>query len=441
MRDGAPAPIALLVLGMHRSGTSALTRVLNLLGVALGDDLMPAGADNPSGFWEHSGVVDVHERLLAALGRSWDDPRPLPDAWLQSAAADAAAREIEAIIRRDFQATPLWVVKDPRLCRLLPLWRRVLGGLGIEPRMLLMTRHPQEVAGSLEKRDGLPAPISELLWARYLIDAASGSEGCRRGVLAYADLLDAWPVTISKAFQAIGLELEASAGQVAQIDAFLRPQLRHHRADADAGIATRHLQPLSTMAAGTLEPAARQQATRAYEQAAAPVIAVADAYAGLLADSRNHAAHARREADGLHAALDEQGQWARQLDDASQAMQARHGALVAEHEQTVQWAHSIERELAKAQEIYRQAEHDRDEKLAWVESLKGELASLQAAFYAAENDRDEKLAWVELLKGELASLQGAFRAAENDRDEKLAWVESLQGRTRIAAIGLSRRRS
>ena len=424
-RDGAPARIALLVLGMHRSGTSALTRVLNLLGVTLGDDLMPAGPDNPSGFWEHNGVVAVHERLLAALGRSWDDPRPLPEDWLHSPAADQATRDIEAIVRRDFSTTPLWAVKDPRLCRFLPLWRRVLGALGIEPRILLMTRHPEEVAGSLERRDGLPAAISELLWARYLLDAASGSEGCKRCLLAYADLLQDWQATTRNALKSIGLDLAPDAAQVAQVDAFLRPQLRHHRADAAS--ATPYLKPLAGLAAGALEPTARQQAAHAFEHAAAPVIAVADAYAGLLADSRKHAANARHEADGLHAALDQQGQWAKQLDDATQALQARYGALVAEHEQTVQWAHSIERELSRMQVNYRQAEADRDEKLAWVTSLKGELGSLQAAFRAAEQDRDEKLAWVESLKGELGSLHSAFRAAEQDRDEKLAWVESLKG--------------
>jgi GT2 family glycosyltransferase len=424
-RDGASAPVALLVLGMHRSGTSALTRVLNLLGVELGEDLMPAGPDNPSGFWEHNGVVAAHERLLAALGRSWDDPRPLPEDWLQSAAADEAARAIEAIVRRDFPATPLWVVKDPRLCRLLPLWRRVLDAMGIEPRMLLMTRHPREVADSLERRDGLPESIGELLWARYLLEAASGSEGCKRCMLAYADLLQDWRATIGNAFEAIDLGLQPDAEQAARIDEFLSPQLRHHV--ADAGSMTAHLQPLSALAHGGLDASVRQQAADAFEQAAAPIIAMADAYAGLLADSRNDAAQANREAAGLHAALDEQGRWAKQVDDASQALSARHGALVAEHEQTVQWARSIEQELARTQEIHQQAEADRDEKLAWAESLQVELASLQAAFRAAEADRDEKLAWVESLKGELASLQAAFRAAEADRDEKLAWAESLQG--------------
>jgi hypothetical protein len=100
--------VALLVLGMHRSGTSALTRVLNLLGVALGDDLMPPGPDNPLGFWEHQGIVSVHEALFAELDRRWDDPRPMPDGWLDSDAAREAGEAITAILHRDFAGTPAW---------------------------------------------------------------------------------------------------------------------------------------------------------------------------------------------------------------------------------------------------------------------------------------------------------------------------------------------
>ena len=87
----APVSRALLVLGMHRSGTSVAAGALRLAGVDLGTDLMAPAPDNPKGFWEHSGVVAIHEQLLAALGRAWNDPRPLPGGWLGSAAAAAAS--------------------------------------------------------------------------------------------------------------------------------------------------------------------------------------------------------------------------------------------------------------------------------------------------------------------------------------------------------------
>src|SRR4249919_4299322 len=107
----AAGSTAILVLGMHRSGTSALTRVLNLHGVALGDNLMDPAPDNPSGFWENRDVVDMHDRLLAGLDRGWQDPRPLPRAWLRSRAAQQAEKRIAEIIDRNFAGQALWAIK------------------------------------------------------------------------------------------------------------------------------------------------------------------------------------------------------------------------------------------------------------------------------------------------------------------------------------------
>jgi GT2 family glycosyltransferase len=420
---GTPAPVALLVLGMHRSGTSALTRVLNLLGVALGEDLMPPGPDNPLGFWEHQGVVFVHEALLVALDRRWDDPRPMPDGWLESEPARVAAEAIAAIVRRDFADVRLWAVKDPRLCRLMPLWRRVLAGLGIEPRVLLVSRHPQEVAGSLLRRDGLPVAIGELLWARYLLEAVRGSEGCRRGVVAYDDLLGDWAGALRRIDQALGLELVADAGQVRDIEAFLSPQLRHHRVEeALSGL----LAPLAPVAAGTLDDKDVDAAEHAFAAGIAQVEPLVDAYAGLLGQSRDEVAAFRRVADAVRGELDEQGRWTLQIDEALHAMRDLHGAQAGQHEAAISWATSLRDELLALQALYRQAEADRDEKADWARSLQAELASLQALYRQADADREEKTGWAKSLQGEVAALQALYRQVDADREEKTGWAKSLQ---------------
>ena len=94
--------------------------------------MLPA-PDNPKGFWEHAGIVAIHERLLAQMGRSWNDPRPLPEGWQNELACRSAAEELEVLLRAEFSGSPLWAVKDPRLCRLLPLWWPILGRMGVEP--------------------------------------------------------------------------------------------------------------------------------------------------------------------------------------------------------------------------------------------------------------------------------------------------------------------
>lgn len=420
----AATPVALLVLGMHRSGTSALTRVLNLLGASLGDDLMPPGDDNPLGFWEHQGIVSVHEALLVALDRRWDDPRPMPEGWLDSGPAREAGDAIAAILRRDFAGVQLWAVKDPRLCRLMPLWRRVLAGLGIEPRVLLVSRHPREVAGSLLRRDGLPIAIGELLWARYLLDAVRGSDGCRRGMVAYDELLADWRGAVHRINQALATHLLADAPQASDIESFLTPQLRHHRAAEPVG---GMLAPLAEVASGALGSQDVDAAERAFSAGIATVEPLVDAYAGLLGNSRDEVAALRRVTDAMSGELDEQGRWAQQLDEALHAVRDLHGAQVGEYEAVVGWATSLRDELLSLQALYQQAEADRDEKAAWAWTLQAELAALQASYRQADADREEKTRWAKSLQVELSSLQRLYRQAEADRDEKAAWATSLQG--------------
>ena len=420
----AATPVALLVLGMHRSGTSALTRVLNLLGASLGDDLMPPGDDNPLGFWEHQGIVSVHEALLIALERRWDDPRPMPDGWLDSEPALEAGEAIAAILRRDFAGAHLWAVKDPRLCRLMPLWRRVLADVGIEPRVLLVSRHPREVAGSLLRRDGLPVAMGELLWARYLLDALRGSEGCRRGMVAYDELLDDWRGAVHRINQELATDLAADALQARDIESFLTPQLRHHRAAEPIG---GMLAPLAKVAVGALGRQDVDAAERGFAAGVAPVEPLVDAYAGLLGRSRDEMAGLHRLADRMRGELDEQGRWASSLRNELESLEALYRQAEADRDEKAAWARSLQEELATLQAAYRQADADREEKTRWANTLQGELASLQGLYRKAEADRGEKIAWAKSLQETLASLQAVYRQVEADRDEKITWARSLQG--------------
>src|ERR1035441_4241772 len=93
---------AVLVLGMHRSGTSALARVLNLLGVELGSDLLPPAADNEMGFWEHREVQFIHDRVYEVLKVDWTNVSPLPSAWWERAEIDPYRQQLRDILQRDF---------------------------------------------------------------------------------------------------------------------------------------------------------------------------------------------------------------------------------------------------------------------------------------------------------------------------------------------------
>lgn len=227
-------PVAILVLGMHRSGTSALTRVLNLCGVDLGTRLMPpAEGNNELGFWEHVDAVEIHERLLTQLGRSWSDPRGLPPGWLESPAAATAIERIKALVQAEFAGSRLWAVKDPRTCRFVPLWTRALGELGIEVRLLFALRHPEEVGASLARRDGLSQAESCLLQLNHFFDAALASVGHARCAVTYASLLDDWRGCMRRIGAELSLELPALDAAAAEVERFLDLGARNHHSEDD----------------------------------------------------------------------------------------------------------------------------------------------------------------------------------------------------------------
>lgn len=222
---------AILVLGMHRSGTSALTRVLNLLGAYVGNDLLAAKADNAGGFWEHAEAVAIHDRLLAALGRSWHDARELPSGWMQSTAGKVAAGEVAQLIERDMKGERLWTVKDPRMCRLAPLWIQVLRGLGIATKAVLVVRDPYEVASSLHVRDGWSHRHAYLMWIEHLLEAIRATADVPRALVSYQQLLGDWRTHMGRLADQLELTWSPEIEQAGPaVEAYLAPGERHHDA-------------------------------------------------------------------------------------------------------------------------------------------------------------------------------------------------------------------
>ncbi|PKM03322.1 MAG: glycosyl transferase family 1 [Gammaproteobacteria bacterium HGW-Gammaproteobacteria-6] len=224
----------ILILGMHRSGTSALTRVVNLLGAALGERLMAAGPSNEAGHWEPMAVYEAHEKLLTALGRRWDDFREMPEDWAAHPQAQRCAQSIRRFVADELAGEPLWAVKEPRLCRLLPLWPMALRGLELRLTAVIMVRNPLEVAASLARRDGTDPAAAILLWMQHLIEAERASRQLPRALVCYDGLLADWQKTTASVADQLQIRWPKSSSLVAtQVNSFLSPQLRHHRVASD----------------------------------------------------------------------------------------------------------------------------------------------------------------------------------------------------------------
>lgn len=225
----------IFVLGMHRSGTSAFSGLLNILRFNLGENLYPADPDiNARGYWENADIVDVHERILNSLGSSWSDDRSLPEQWWLKPEMDAFRSEIEAIVHRDFPRGSCWAVKDPRLCRLLPLWRQVIEKRRASAFAIVVLRDPREVARSLAARDDIALERASLLWLQHFIEAERWSREYPRSIVAYDDLLSDWRSVVSATKRAFNISsLSPDLDAAAAIDEFLSDELRHHRSSPE----------------------------------------------------------------------------------------------------------------------------------------------------------------------------------------------------------------
>ncbi len=211
---------------MHRSGTSALTRVLSLHGFALPQDLLGGRVDNPKGFFESAGMVALDDRILAALGRSWDDARPLPA--LPAPLLKDFVAEAAGVLAKIVPPAQHFILKDPRLCRLLPVWLPALARFGATPRAIIPLRNPLEIAASLVARDGMAKRAALKLWLSHMVAAERDTRGLPRAFTRYADLLADWRGVLAS----LGIPVREDAA--AETDAFLSSGLRHHAMAKDA---------------------------------------------------------------------------------------------------------------------------------------------------------------------------------------------------------------
>ncbi|WP_148293707.1 hypothetical protein [Azospirillum sp. B4] len=222
----------IVLLGMHRSGTSALTRGLLALGVDLGDQLMPATGDNAKGYWEDTEVVALNDRLLSRFGHSWHTIADIPAPELTCDATADLMLEAVALLRRKLKDGVVFGMKDPRLARVLPFWQAVFAHLGVTASYVIAMRNPISVAASLRRRDGFPAEKSHFLWLGHVLAALRGTAGQARIIVDY-DVMMAQPVTqLRRLATALDLPLDpAEATRYAQD--FLAPELRHALFEAE----------------------------------------------------------------------------------------------------------------------------------------------------------------------------------------------------------------
>lgn len=317
---------------MHRSGTSALARVLGLMGCASGgeDDFPPPDEANPRGYWERKDVWSLDEDLLAALGASWDAPVGVDlDRLPESAAAGFEARAARIVAALDRRRP--WVVKDPRLCLLFPFWRRVAP----TPVVLLVHRSPLSVARSLAARDGFPLVLGIALWECYARAALASSLGQPRLLVRYEDLIDRPRTTAARLLETLAAHGVSGLSEppAGALEAFLDPRLERHGR----------------------EPAVERALLTAEQQALAEAFADGSALAwasvpplslGAADLLARHGERNRRDAELARTSEELHAHLAESTENARSELAAREEA----HRQAAEWATTLESEVQALRE-------------------------------------------------------------------------------------------
>lgn len=217
---------AILIIGMHRSGTSSITGSLAIHGAEPPRTLMNPAEDNPKGFWESEVLSAFNDRMLNRGGSSWHDWRHF-DSHVLAGDIEAFKAEAANLIQSEFGDAGLIVLKDPRICRMLPFWREVLQGMDYRLVALSPLRAPSEVAASLITRNNMTRSHALRLWMRHVMDAEHFSRDLPRLLLPWTDFLSDWRGQMQRIQTELDLHLPYTPEIEAAMDDFLSADLKH----------------------------------------------------------------------------------------------------------------------------------------------------------------------------------------------------------------------
>lgn len=471
-KSEAPARQALLVLGMHRSGTSALSGVLASLGAHTPRTLMPVTADNERGYFESSALADFHDELLQSAGGRWSDWDAFNPAWLASGQSQAFGRRLQELLQQEFGDAPLFLVKDPRICRFVPFWLRTLQAMQVTPKVVIPLRHPMEVARSLGARDAFGLNRSLLIWLRHVLEAEFATRGLDRSMVRYVDLLDDWRGLSQRLSTQLDVAWPRWSGAVElEIDQFLSGQLRHQRLDEIGTVANAQitqwvgdaytaLEAMTTGSATAADMQPRLDAIRAdFDERSAAFAAVAMEHQQAATEevrhirqqvdaAQGHAQALAAQVEALNGAVAERQQ---RLDEAQARIEeVQHAYNELERSKHEEMAHStrlqawldearaqrdaFDHDLAQARQAGTQeAAHLQAE----LERAQAHAAALQQAVERSQQQFQDlqqqagqvqrvQQAELEQQAARIAQLEAEGQQARNERDEQAARVPELE---------------
>ena len=225
---------AIVVLGFHRGGTSATAGSLALSGAVTPNTLIePVTGENDKGFWESALLSKLNDEILAENGQVWDGLTL--DGFCEDRVLDVSNLKInqvrDAICAEYPEPNGPILIKDPRICRLVPVWDQLLRELDYSPVYVLVIRSPNECAQSLARRNNMPVSVSMLLWMQYMSIAERETRNATRVIVQYSELLSQPNTVLEHIGEKLELPFLGNKSNSKAVEEFLDAGLRHHVSD------------------------------------------------------------------------------------------------------------------------------------------------------------------------------------------------------------------
>lgn len=225
-----------VVLGMHRSGTSVIMKAIESLGVSIGNSLMPeAEGNNSKGFFEDLDIYNLNEKMLSTLNSSWYDLSPINNEDVAYLNSKGFLEKAVALLNEKLDTCEIFGFKEPRTTKLILFWKNVFARLNCKVDYVLALRHPGAVSMSLQKRDGIDIFRGQILWLSYQLSALSALQ-TESWIVQFYDLLVSDPETQLKDLaRRLFLSLDAEKAKPYS-ERFIDPALRNFTISSNQSI-------------------------------------------------------------------------------------------------------------------------------------------------------------------------------------------------------------
>ena len=431
-----------LVLGMHRSGTSLCSHILSTLGVDIVDEI-GVNRGNDKGHWERWEIVEFHDRILRLFNRDYFGrfhDFALPVAWWAEPRVAQIRKEMVAFLERRMGSS-YFGFKDPRTVRLMPVWHQILNELKLAPKRVLCLRNPAQIGRSLNAHDGLDREIGEYRWLVHMIDFFRYTTNFDFCTIEYEEWFNNPSSNIEKLQKFLDLQWQQSEADLGLVlSGIIDPGARHD--DADHRKADQPLvRTLYTLASRAGQDEARDQIAYivsqfiSFQQLQRPFL---QAYEDVAKTAAKYP-EIEQQAMALRAAVSERDAAVEAAEGRAGGAEARLAEALAEIEQQRAQIGELARERGEARSLKESlVERETacsdlsrrvDELLSALQAAQAEGAAREAALRCAEQEAQKRDAAAEAMQAEVVTLRDALTQAEREAQERAASEAALQSET------------